>query len=139
MKIGRYEGRIVDACVGHAKSGTLQVELLLEIENGEKTSWFGSLSPKAMPYTVEALKLFGLKDGQGPEVVIGKNCSFEVYEDTYNGKTTHKVKLFTRTWLMTKKKDRMIGKEAASILFPKPYQPRINDERQPGDDDDMPF
>lgn len=139
MKIGRYEGKITDACVGHAKSGTLQVELLLEIENGETTSWFGSLSPQAMPYTVEALKFFGLKDGEGPEVVIGKDCSFEVYEDTYNGKTTHKVKLFTRTGLMTKKEDRIVGKDAASILFPKSYQPRMNGERQPGEDfDDMP-
>ena len=140
MKVGRYEGRIVDACVGHAKSGALQVELLLEIENGETVSWFGSLSPQAMPYTVEDLKFFGLKDGQGPEVVIGKDCSFEVYEDSYNGKVTHKVKLFTRTGLMTKKEDRITGAQAASILFPKPYQPRINGERQPGDDDDdMPF
>ena len=139
MKIGRYEGRIVDACVGHAKSGTLQVELLLEIENGETVSWFGSLSPQAMPYTVESLKFFGLKDGQGPEVVIGKNCSFEVYEDQYNGKVTYKVKLFTRTGLMTKKEDRIVGTAAAECLFPKPYQPRVNGERQPGEDfDEMP-
>ena len=138
MKVGRYEGRIADACVGHAKSGTLQVELLLEIEKGETVSWFGSLSPQAMPYTVKDLKFFGLKDGEGPEVVIGKDCSFEVYEDNYQGKITHKVKLFTRTGMLTKKEDRLIGKEAAAILFPKPYQPRANGERQPGEDDDMP-
>lgn len=138
MKIGRYEGKITDACVGRSQNNSLQVELLLMVESGETVSWFGSLSPKAMPYTVKALKFFGLKDGEGPEVVIGKDCSFEVYEDTYNGKTAHKVKLFTMTGLMTKKEDRLIGKEAASILFPKPYQPRVNGERQPGEDDDMP-
>ena len=138
MKIGRYDGKITDACVGRSQSGSLQVELLLSIESGETVSWFGSLSPKAMPYTVKELKFFGLKDGEGPEVVIGKDCSFEVYEDSYNGKVTHKVKMFTRTGLMTKREDRIIGAQAASILFPKPYQPRINGERQPGDDDDMP-
>lgn len=138
MKIGRYEGKITDACVGRSQNNSLQVELLLMVESGETVSWFGSLSPKAMPYTVKALKFFGLKDGEGPEVVIGKDCSFEVHEDTYNGKTTHKVKLFTMTGLMTKKEDRIVGKDAASILFPKPYQPRVNGERQPGEDDDMP-
>ena len=140
MKHGIYEGKVIDACVGRKQDGSMQVELLLGTESGESVSWFGSMkTDESMRITIETLKFIGLQDGQGPEVVIGKDVKFQVGERVYQGKTYEDVKIFAYTGLRTRKADRIVGKDAASILFPKPYQPRVNVERQPGEDfDDMP-
>lgn len=140
MKHGIYEGKVLDACVGRKNDGSLQVELLLGIEDGQSVSWFGNMkTDESMRITVETLKFLGLKDGQGPEAVIGADVKFQVGERVYNGKTYEDVKIFSSTGLRTQKQNRIVGAEAASILFPKPYQPRTR-ERVPGDDyDEDPF
>ena len=138
MKHGVYEGKVIDACVGRSKNGALRVELLLGNADGETISWFGNLhNPKSTSITIEQLKFLGLKDGQGPEVLIGKDAKFSVGEREYEGKTYEDVKLLTFSGLRTRKEDRIVGADAAAILFPASYSPR---ERQPGEDyDDMPF
>ncbi len=138
MKHGVYEGKVIDACVGRNKSGQLRVELLLGNAEEETVSWFGNLhNPKSTAITIEQLKFLGLKDGQGPEVLIGKDAKFSVGEREYEGKMYEDVKLITFQGLRTRKEDRILGADAAAILFPKPYSPR---ERQPGEDfDDAPF
>jgi len=140
MKHGVYEGKVTDACIARSKSNALQVELLLEIEDGQTVSWFGGLdTDKAMNFTVGTLKALGLKDGNGPETIIGAPVKFQVSERESNGRKYEDVKIFANTGLRTRKEDRITGKDAASILFPKPYQPRTR-ERVPGDDyDDDPF
>ena len=133
MRNGKYEGKVSDACVGRSRNGSLQVELLLATEDGQSCSWFGSMSGGAMKYTIETLKFIGLKDGEGPEVLIGKVVHFELYDDEYNGKTSQKVKIYTRVGLLTKKEDRIVGKAAAALLFP------TTCDRQPGEDlEEMP-
>jgi len=145
MKHGIYEGKVIDACVARKQDGTMQVELLLGIEDGQAVSWFGNMkTDESMRITVETLKFLGLKDGQGPEVVVGADVKFQVGERVYQGKTYEDVKIFAFTGLRTQKQNRIMGKEAASILFPTPYQPPVlrgngQRQREPGDDDDLGF
>lgn len=138
MKHGVYEGKVAGATMGRSRGGKLYVELLLENAQGETVSWFGYLATdENCRITVEQLKQIGLKDGQSPEVLVGNDVKFKVGERVNNGQTYEDVKLITYTGLRTPERERIAGKEAIDLLFPKPYSPR---ERQPGEDyDDMPF
>ena len=136
MKHGVYEGKVSGAAMGRSRSGKLYVELLLENAQAETVSWFGYLATdENCRITVEQLKAIGLKDGAAPESLIGNDVKFKVGERVNNGQTYEDVKLITYTGLRTPERDRIVGADAAAILFPKPYQPR---EREPGEDD-MPF
>lgn len=137
MKHGVYEGKVAGAAMGRSRGGKLYVELLLENAQEETVSWFGYLATdENCRITVEQLKAIGLKDGAAPESLIGNDVKFKVGERTSpDGKVYEDIKLITYTGLRTPERDRILGADAAAILFPKPYSPR---EREPGEDD-MPF
>lgn len=143
MKHGKYSGKIVDACVGKTAAGALRVELLLGTEDGQTCCWTGGLVGNGFAFTMSTLKFYGLKDGQGPDSLIGKDCEWTVGTRTgNNGQEFEDIKLHAYSGLITKESDRLKGKDAAAILFPPAYSPpalRGQRDREPGDDSDMPF
>lgn len=77
----KYEGKAPQVAVGFENAA------------GDYITWYGSLSPAALPYTVERLRNAGWTGNDLSTVgsLVGKVADIKVAEDTYNGQTTLKV------------------------------------------------
>jgi hypothetical protein len=100
---GTYRGRGVEGSVehGHSKNGNEQISLLLQfgadLQNRTLTT-FLNFSDNSLPYTLDRLVALGWTRGnEDPKFPgIGKNeVDVEVRYETYNGKESLKVEIFT--------------------------------------------
>jgi hypothetical protein len=90
---GRYDAKAIEAQLAQAGTGTPQVAVLFEIEDGRTITWFGFLTEKSFPYTLKALRILGFKGGDISKVESQElgEASITVKHDTYEGETRAKV------------------------------------------------
>lgn len=100
---GRHMAKVIDYGLSETKAGDPQVRVRFKLDgDGSEITWFGSLKEgKAQEITVDALLVMGftgsdltaLEGGSGSKVLNEeKSVSIVVEAETYNGKTTSKVK-----------------------------------------------
>jgi hypothetical protein len=93
---GYHNGcKITGADVVPPKSAEKSPQVAVGFENaaGDYITWYGSLSPAALPYTVERLRNAGWTGNDLSTVgsLVGKVADIKVVEDSYNGQTSLKV------------------------------------------------
>ena len=108
---GYHNGcKITGADIMPPKSEGKYAQAALGFENqaGDYITWYGSLSPAALPYTIERLRNAGWTGNDLSTIgsLVGKVCDIKVGEDTYNGTTSLKV---------------------TGIYAPKKYEPKKTD------------
>lgn len=71
-----------------------QVAVGFENAAGDYITWYGSLSPAALPYTVERLRNCGWTGNDLTTIgsLVGKVADIKVGEETYNNETSLRVK-----------------------------------------------
>jgi hypothetical protein len=156
---GTYRAKALDAKWSQSKANKDQVLVEFEIKDegaakGKRITWYGSLSGKAEARTIEALMHCGWDgDFDNLRTVGEKECQIVIDNEEWEGKTRSKVKWVNRCGssgiaaapeLAPEHKqslrERMAAQVAAKLEelgLPKPAEKK--QERQPGDDDGVPF
>jgi len=94
---GTYKATVANHAISEAKSGNLQAAVTFSLEVNDAPvaiTWYGSFSEKALPHTLKALLVCGLK-GNNPAgaLEIGKEVSIVVeIEKGDDGKERNKVR-----------------------------------------------
>lgn len=93
---GTYKATVLKHGISETKDGSLQAVVTFSLDaGGPKTlAWFGSFKEKALPHTIKALLVCGLKGNSpaGP-LDIGREVSIVVDEEIgQDGKTRTKVR-----------------------------------------------
>ena len=101
---GKFPCVVTDAMLTTSSGGHPQIALVVEVddessdEHKHAITWYGSFSPAAIGYTVEALVKACGYSGNGADLwqfldeVRGKRVQIVTAFDTYQGKTRFKVK-----------------------------------------------
>jgi hypothetical protein len=97
--IGEQKGTratVLEAYLAEAKSGAEQIVLVFGLEEGPDAGLpitaYKSLSEKAAPYTAKDMGTLGWAPGDDVSKVLGAVCRLTIVHDTYDGKTSPKVK-----------------------------------------------
>ena len=99
---GTYTARALEADLGDTKKGDPQVAVLLQVVDeefaGETITWFGYFTDKTKARTLESLRMLGwatddLSDLAG---ISDNEVKIVLEEDTYEGKTSLRVKWINR-------------------------------------------
>ena len=99
--IGRHAVKVVSHVIGKSGTGTPHVGVLFEDVNGDRITWYGYLSDKAIERTVASLGVLGwdpqahngLVDSlNGTDLLVGAEAEIVVEAETYEGKVNHKVR-----------------------------------------------
>jgi hypothetical protein len=153
---GRYQAQVVEAIMGESHGGKDQLELIWEIAEGEhagaRVSSLSYFTGGAKAITLEMMKHLGWKEGDGLETITGK-ASISLYDDTYRGETTQKVKVYVPRADGTQTPESKRKSPAAAKAFlsrltnsggdafdddPGTPPPMPGDDAKPGSDD-LPF
>lgn len=152
---GRYQAQVVEAIMGESYGGKDQLEIIWEIIEGEHTgarcSSLSYFSGGAKPITIEMMRYLGWTDGAGLEAITGK-ATISLYDDTYHGETTQKVKVYVPRAGGVQTPENKRKSPAASKAFlsrltngggdafddPGTPPPMPGDDAKPGSDD-LPF
>ena len=94
---GYHNGcKITGADIVPAKSADKSPQVAVGFQNqtGDYITYYGSLSPNALKYTIERLRNCGWTGNDLSTIgsIVGKTADIKVGEDTYNGETSLKVK-----------------------------------------------
>jgi hypothetical protein len=121
LRIGNYKCRGVDVTLGHASSGSEQIEVLLEVtegeSKGERISWFGSFAGEAAPITLRQMRLLGWELGKPPEACKRLVADVEVFDEQYQGRSRRRARLLDSfVELRTPPDARVTGKPALDVL-----------------------
>lgn len=88
-----------DSALAETSNGTPQVAVVFQIQEppeqyGERITWFGFLTEKATPRTIEGLRAAGFTGDDLTDLssLGSKNCEIVVEDEEYEGKTYTKVK-----------------------------------------------
>jgi len=94
---GRYQAQAIEAFMGESYGGKPLLEVRWEIIEGEHTgarcSSVSYMHGGAKDITLEMMRYLGWKEGDGLDTITGK-ASISLYDDTYKGETTQKVRVF---------------------------------------------
>lgn len=99
--IGRHVVRVVSHVVGKSGTGTPHVSVLFEDVNGDRITWYGYLTDKAMERTIASLQILGwdaVADNglvhklNGTDALVGAEAEIVVEMEEWEGKPTPKVK-----------------------------------------------
>lgn len=156
LKDGQYMAKAIEAAMGVSKNGVPQIEILFRItgevpERGSTCSYVGYFSGDATPYVIDAMKMCGWKEGEGPMCVCRNEIPITLVSEEYRGRMIQKVQIWgEQKGLRTK--ERMQENEAAAFLASVVQRqssgelmPAINSAGQvsgdvaPAADDDLPF
>lgn len=95
---GTYKATVLNKAISETKDGSPQAAVTFSFEAGGSShtmTWYGSFKEKALPHTIKALLVCGLK-GNNPanEVEIGKEVMVVVEEeiDEQTGKPRNKIR-----------------------------------------------
>lgn len=97
---GRHQVTVVDHALGKSGTGTPHVSVLFEDINGDRITWYGYLSDRAIEFTLKALGVLGwdpqehngnLATLNSTNVLCGAGAEIVVEEETFEGKTRPKV------------------------------------------------
>lgn len=98
---GTHRVRVVSHVLGRSSTGTPHVSVKFEDVNGDRITWYGYLTEKAMERTVATLGILGwdpvehngmVDSLNGTDLLVGNEAEIVVEFETYNGETTAKVK-----------------------------------------------
>lgn len=144
MKIGQYQGTVVDATLSLDSIGGQQIEILIEegqegSGKGERVLFVGSFSGDAGPYTLDRMILAGYQIGADPESMIGSRVHFIVFEEVYKNKPRNKVDIIKPIGALQSVESRRIkGKAAVDFLsrvasLPRPERKASHSNRDDGE------
>lgn len=93
---GRYQAQAIDAFMGESNGGKAVLEVVWEIIEGEhagaRVSSLSYFTGGAKQITLDMMRHIGLQ-GSDLDTMRGK-ASISLYDDTYKGETTQKVRVF---------------------------------------------
>ena len=99
--IGRHEVQVVGHVLGRSGTGTPHVAVLFEDINGDRITWYGYLTDKALERTVASLQILGWNPAEhggdiaslnGTGILAGAEAEVVVEAEEYNGDIQMKVK-----------------------------------------------
>ncbi len=105
MGIGTHAAKVVSHGLGKSGTGTPHIAVLFENVAGERITWYGYLSDKAIERTVKTLEDLGwvpAHDGgditalNGTDRLVGAEAEVVVEAEVYNGEERRKVKWVNR-------------------------------------------
>lgn len=97
LPAGKYVAKAIDAALGKAGTGTYQLAVNLQVQEGEHKDkciiWFGYLSENALPYTVEAMTALGWSGDDVTDLkgITANEVQIVVDSEEYEGRTRSKV------------------------------------------------
>lgn len=148
MNNGHYRAKGVDVTLAE-KNKKQFIEILFEIQEGpskgERISVYGYFVGGATDITLDMMRLCGWDSGQDIKGVLRNVVEIEVYEETYDGKTSQKAKVVRpRAALSTREQNRMTSAQARDFLdsLCAPAPPNGGNGksvREPGEEDDLPY
>lgn len=103
--IGTHLVRVVSHVLGKSGTGTPHIAVLFEDVNGDRVTWYGYLTDKAMERTVASLQVLGwdpVADNglvnrlNGTQALVGAEAEIVVEMEEWEGKPTAKVKWVNR-------------------------------------------
>jgi hypothetical protein len=100
--IGRHLVKVIGHVLGRSSTGTPHIAVLFEnVSSGDRITWYGYLSDKALERTITSLEVLGwdaaAHGGQidrlhGTDVLVGHEAEIVVEMEVYEGKANPKVK-----------------------------------------------
>ncbi len=138
---------VVTAGLTETKAQKDQVAISFALQDGpdagQSIGYFGSLSDAAIPYTTKNLRTLGWKDGDDLGLLAGSECRLTIAHETYEGKTSAKVKFINPLVPALTKLDPVRASSAMSRLSAAAKAldsaPVAQAEPPPHTDADLPF
>lgn len=93
---GRFRARGIEGAWGHSKSGTEQVAVLFELEDGARLTWYGYLTEKTAERTMNSLIACGVTDLETLEGLGNDEVELVIEHETYEGTTRAKIQWVNR-------------------------------------------
>lgn len=93
---GTFRAKALEGDMGVAGTGTEQVAVLIQLESGERLTWYGYFSDAAAERTCEALITMGVTDLATLAGLGSKEFEAVVDEEVFEGKPRDKVKFINR-------------------------------------------
>lgn len=96
---GKYLARAVEWAFGEAKTGNHQIAVVFELtETDGRITWFGSLTEKAAPYTMKAMRAMGWDndDVTNATGLAGYEVELVIAREEYNGELRSKVQFVNK-------------------------------------------
>lgn len=99
--IGRHAVKVVSHQIGKSGTGTPHVAVLFEDAGGDRITWYGYLTDKALESTLKALGNLGWDAGahdgridslHGTELLVGADAEVVVEAEEYQGNVQYKVR-----------------------------------------------
>lgn len=99
--IGRHLVRVLGHVLGKSGTGTPHIAVSFENEAGDRITWYGYLSEKALDRTVESLQILGwdfqadnglIDRLNGTDTLVNNMAEIVVEHEVYEGKINAKVK-----------------------------------------------
>lgn len=99
--IGRHDVQVISHVLGRSGTGTPHIAVLFEDVNGDRITWYGYLTDKALERTIESLQILGwdpaehggdLSSLNGTDLLAGAECEVVVEAESYEGETRMKVR-----------------------------------------------
>lgn len=121
QKIGSQIVHISAHALGKSKTGTPHIAVLFEDDAGDRITWYGYLTDKAIERTVESLQVLGwnpaasggdIETLNGTDLLVGNQAEIVVEMEEYEGKPSPKVRWVNRPGGGLQKMD---GAEAATF------------------------
>lgn len=146
---GTYRAKALEGDMGRASTGTEQVAVLIELETGDRLTWYGYFSDAAAERTIESLLAMGVTDLETLAGLGSQHFEVVVDDEEYQGKTRTKVKFINRLGGGVAMKSRM--NEAERKSFAHRYRGKFLSMQRaagttpadapspPAGDDDIPF
>jgi hypothetical protein len=98
---GRHSVKVAAHMLGRSGTGTHHVAVLFEDEAGDRITWYGYLSDKAIERTVASLQVLGWDPAEhggridslnGTDLLVDADAEIVVENEEYEGKVRPKVK-----------------------------------------------
>jgi hypothetical protein len=96
MSERRVRARAVEGDYGHANTGTEQVAVSFELEDGERRTWYGYFTDKAAERTLEALTICGVTNLETLEGIDANEVELVLRDEEYEGTVRERVAFVNR-------------------------------------------
>lgn len=93
---GTFRAKAIEGAMGRAGTGTEQVAVLVELETGERLTWYGYFSDAAAERTCESLIHMGVTDLESLAGLGSTEFEVVVDEEEFDGKLRDKIKFINR-------------------------------------------
>lgn len=88
---GRFRAKAIEGDYGYAGTGTEQVAVLFQLEDGARLTWFGYLTENSQERTLEALMHCGVKNLETLEGLGSQDVEVVIQHDEYNDTVRAKI------------------------------------------------